>query len=186
MSNETSSDEESKESVNESSLVIKIPLEKVKVKMITKECRNNDSESPEPEDSYARILRHHRKCKVKSKELVKFREMERDTEERKEHMRDMMKFISSNGDIPARFSSKVYLVADDETKQAVLWDGNHRFSCIAKMNEGYPEYVPVRFSRMNLDGFEGIDGALYKVPKIPKTWPTYPCGCHFGFDTKSL
>ena len=69
------------------------------------------------------------------------------------------------------------------TPQIILWDGNHRISCIENMKSGFPEYVPVDFVRINLDSIEGIDGILHKVPTMPKEWPTYPCGYHFGFNT---
>ena len=128
-------------------------------------------------------LDHHRHCKTSSKELVRYRQLDRNIKESKPYMDKMRNYIRLNGDVPMPYSSKIILAVDGTTKQAVLWDGNHRISCIEKMKAGFPVYVPVNFVRMNLDSVEGIDGALHKVPTMSKTWPSYPCGCHFGFNT---
>ena len=181
-SNDDREDDEKEDLENDNdlkSLIVRIPLSSgIKVNKVK-------NESPE-RDSYSCMLSHHQRCRVNAESLVKFRQLDRNIEKDSvKYMNKMKKFIKDNNCVPSESSCKVHLVIDRYSNRAVLWDGNHRISCIAAMKLNRL-YIPVQFSRMNLENTIGYDGDLKEVPKSPSVWPSFPCGCHFGLDTAEI
>ena len=94
----------------------------------------------------------------------------------------MKKFIKDHHSMPT--DAPITLAVDKVLGSALLWDGNHRITCVDKMKDGeFPEFVKVNFTFINLSDSTNYLGNLPKVPSVPNQWPTMLCGCQLGFET---
>ena len=81
-------------------------------------------------------------------------------------------------------SDKITLAVDKDKGTAVIWDGNHRLTCASNLRKcDYPDYVRIKIIFMSLDSIRNYKGEQPKLPNLPKSWPTWLCGCHLGFTT---
>ena len=137
------------------------------------------------DDPYTQRLTHVSSCKTKTLELAAYREFDRNIvkvtdEDEDDRIPAMTAFIEENGCFPTR-DGKIKLGVDKMNQTAMILDGNHRLTCAANMPVGsYPEYVKFlcQFSYFP-------DGK--KLPSCPdhENWPTFVCGCDFGFSTST-
>ena len=100
-------------------------------------------------------------------------------EDEEDRLPAMMEFIKENG-FPTE-DGNIKLGVDKVNQTAVILDGNHRLTCAVNMPVGsYPEYV--KFSCQ----FSCFSDAK-KLPSCPdpQKWPTFVCGCDFGFTTST-
>ena len=145
----------------------------------------NDVTNDSSDDEYANTLKHHDSCRIKTRQLIKYRMIERNGNgtKGKKYLQQLKQFIKNSHIIPS--ADPISLAVDRETGRAVIWDGNHRLSCVQNLKDGeYPEFVKVNIFQRNLDGESGCSGEkLHDVPFLRGEWPTFICGCHLGFDT---
>ena len=135
-------------------------------------------------DDYGKILQHKRKCQIKVKELIKYREFDRNVQkivDKKSYIPDMMKYIKSHQSFPQKTGENIKLAIDKERGSAMIYDGNHRLTCASNMDISFsPQYVKVDFL------FQHLSGDKTLLPSCPKEWPTFLCGCDLGFTTNIM
>ena len=131
-----------------------------------KQTESNDSDE---DDEYTRMLRHARKCKVKTRQLVDFRTHDRRKVmvNDKKYLQEMKKYIKKHHLIPS--NAPITLAVDKDLGSALLWEGNHRITCIHEMKDDeFPEFVKVQFVAINLSQSTNYLGYLPKLPSVPK------------------
>ena len=109
------------------------------------------SQGSECDDEHRRMLQHVMTCKIKSKELIRYKMHDRYVARMnsKGYLLKLRKYIKERKEIPT--NEPIIMAIDKENEAAILWEGNLRITCISNMkDEEYPEYVRVKFILMNL------------------------------------
>ena len=100
----------------------------------------------------------------------------------KRYLTKLQKYIKENGNIPTE--DPIVLAIDREDGTAMLWEGNHRLTCVSNLKEGdYPEFIRVKFFFANLEDEVNFQGKIPRLKETPQSWPTWLCGCYLGFHT---
>ena len=90
----------------------------------------------------------------------------------------MKNYIKKNKTI----TGSITLAIDKNEGNAIIWDGNHRLSCLFALDEKYcPKYGTVKYIFLT-HGEKNYNNEIM-VPKLPLTWPSYLCGCNLGLET---
>ena len=131
-------------------------------------------QSNECDDEYGRMLQHVMTCKIKSKELIRYKMHDRYVARinSKGYLLKLRKYIKERKEIPT--NKPIIMAIDKENEAAILWEGNLRITCISNMKDGeYPECVRVKFIFMNLKAEVNYQGLLPRLKFVPNTWPTW-------------
>ena len=131
-------------------------------------------------DEYSRRLIHVSRCMVKTTNFFDYRSHDFNKDpSKKKYLEEMKKYIQKNKTI----TGSITLAIDKNEDNAIIWDGNHRLSCLFELDEKYcPKYVPVKFIFLT-HGEKNYNNEIVMVPKVSLTWPSYLCGCNLGFET---
>ena len=118
----------------------------------------------EHEDEYSKLLRHAGTCMMRTRELVEYRTHGRNKirVNDKRYLPKLKGYIKKHCHIPR--SEPIKLAIDLENETALLWEGNHRITCIDGMTAGdNPQFVKTQLIFVNLKGQTNYRG---KSPRL--------------------